>query len=53
MEWFLGHRQDLCGNIASLSREGMESRRLLSLLSRSRLVHVLDRMLDENEFLSP
>jgi hypothetical protein len=53
MEWFLAHRQDLCGNIASLSREGMESRRLLSLLSRGRLTQVLERMLDENEFLSP
>jgi hypothetical protein len=53
MEWFLAHRQDLCGNIASLSREGMESRRLLSLLSRGRLTQVLERMLDDNEFLSP
>ena len=53
MDWFLKHRPDLCGNIASLSREGVESRRLLSLLVRSRLVRVLERMLDETEFLSP
>jgi hypothetical protein len=53
MDWFLTHRPDLCGNIASLSREGIESRRLLSLLVRSRLTKVLEKMLDESEFLSP
>jgi hypothetical protein len=53
MEWFMKHRPDLCGNIASLSREGEQSRRLLSLLGRSRLIRVLERMLDEGEFLSP
>jgi hypothetical protein len=53
MEWFLKNRPDLCGNIASLSREGVESRRLMSLLVRSRLVRVLARLLDETEFLSP
>jgi len=53
MEWFIKHRPDLAGNVASLSREGMQSRRLLSLLTRERLVRVLERMLDENEFLSP
>ena len=53
MQWFIEHRPDLSGNIASLSREGVESRRLLSLLTPDRLVRVLERMLDENEFLSP
>jgi hypothetical protein len=53
MEWFMQNRPDLCGNIHSLSREGVESRRLLSLLARSRLVRVLERMLSEDEFLSP
>ena len=53
MEWFVRHRPDLCGNIASLSRQGVESRRLMSLMVRSRLTRVLERMLDENEFLSP
>ncbi len=32
MEWFMTHRPDLAANIASLSREGMESRRLLSVV---------------------
>jgi len=53
MEWFMQNRPDLCGNIASLSREGMESRRLLSVLARSRLLRVLEPMLSEEEFLSP
>jgi len=53
MEWFIKNRPDLCGNIASLSHEGMESRRLLSVLARGRLLRVLERMLSEDEFLSP
>jgi hypothetical protein len=53
MEWFMKHRPDLCGNVASLSRQGVQSRRLMSVLARSRLVRVLERMLDETEFLSP
>ncbi len=53
MDWFMKHRPDLATNIASLSREGMGDRRLLSVLVRSRLERVLHRLLDENEFLSP
>src|SRR5262249_39060337 len=53
MDWFMKHRPDLAANVASLTREGVESRRLLSVLVRSRLVRVIERMLDENEFLSP
>ena len=53
MEWFMKQRPDLCGNLASLSHEGVESRRLLSVVVRSRLLRVLERMLDESEFLSP
>jgi hypothetical protein len=53
MEWFIKNRPDQCGNSASRSREGMESRRLLSVLARGRLIRVLERMLSEEEFLSP
>jgi hypothetical protein len=52
MDWFIKNRPDLAANIASLSREGMESRRLLSVVPRARLARVLNRMLDETEFLS-
>src|SRR5689334_1821197 len=45
MEWFMRNRPDLCRNVHSLSREGMESRRLLSLVDQTRLLRVLERML--------
>jgi hypothetical protein len=53
MEWFTKHRPDLCGNLASLSRQGVEQRRLLSVVPRARLVRIIERMLSEAEFLSP
>jgi Mannosylglycerate hydrolase MGH1-like glycoside hydrolase domain len=53
MDWFTTHRPDLCGNLASLSREGVGQRRLLSVVPRARLVRVIERMLSEAEFLSP
>ena len=53
MNWFLNNRPDLCGNLASLVQGGVEKRRLLSVLVKGRLVRVLQRMLDETEFLSP
>jgi hypothetical protein len=52
MEWFLEHRPDLCGNLASMTRPGQGERRLLSLVGRDRLRRLLARMLDEAEFLS-
>jgi hypothetical protein len=53
MSWFVKHRPDLCGNIASITRHGAEERLLLSMVHQSRLRRVLERMLDENEFLAP
>jgi hypothetical protein len=53
MMWFIRHRPDLCGNIASITRPGQEERTLLSLVHPSQLERVLRIMLDENEFLSP
>jgi hypothetical protein len=53
MNWFIKHRPDLCGNIASITRHGMEERTLLSMVHPSRLRRILGTMLDENEFLSP
>ncbi len=52
MEWFIEHRPDLAGNLASLTREGVADRRLLALVGRDRLRALLRRMLDPNEFLS-
>jgi Glycosyl hydrolase family 63 C-terminal domain len=53
MQWFIKHRADLCLNIASITRTGQEERTLLSMVHPSRLQRVLQKMLDENEFLSP
>ena len=53
MNWFKDHRPDLAGNIASLTRQGMAERRLLAVMHKPKLLRVLARMLDENEFLSP
>ncbi|MBL8179729.1 MAG: glucosidase, partial [Bryobacterales bacterium] len=51
MEWFLANRPDLCGNIASMVREGKGERRLLSIVPWRRLERVLRTMFDESEFL--
>jgi hypothetical protein len=53
VKWFLSNRPELGEGIASIHDKGSGQRRLLSLLDRRRLVRVLSRMLDEDEFLSP
>ncbi|HVV49692.1 MAG TPA: glucosidase [Polyangia bacterium] len=52
MRWFLDNRKDLAGRVA-LGVGGGGRRMLLAIPSRERLVRVLRRMLDEDEFLSP
>jgi hypothetical protein len=52
-EWFLAHRSNLCVKVSPLHMEGLEERRLLSLLSKEKLQRILEKMLDEKEFLSP
>ena len=54
MDWFIDNRGDVAErNIASMKRRGKDDRLLLSLVSKERLVKILERMLDEMEFLSP
>jgi hypothetical protein len=53
LEWFLQHRPDLTGNVASVRTPGVGERRLLSIVNVDRLRRVLSVMLDEQEFLSP
>jgi hypothetical protein len=53
MNWFIRHRPDLCGNVASITRHGIEERLLLSMVHPNRLRRVLQVMFDEHEFLSP
>lgn len=51
MRWFLRNRPDLARQI--VQGRGEHPHRLLALAPRERLVRVLGRMLDEDEFLSP
>ncbi len=53
MNWFLDNRPGLSGNMESGLTHGAEKRRLMAILTRERLERVLERMLDEAEFLSP
>ena len=52
MERFLGHHPDLLDVVAPLDRDGVNGRRLLSLLDERKLRRVLARLLDPEEFLS-
>jgi hypothetical protein len=53
MQWFIDHRTDLTDTLAPITECGIEQRRILSLVNRPRLERILQRMLDEAEFLSP
>ncbi len=53
LQWFLDYRPDLAGLVSRWHEPGHGDRRLLSLLRRHRLRRVLERVLDEGEFLSP
>jgi len=55
MEWFLANRKDLFHQISWLetNADGGHSHRLLAIPSKDKLLRVLSRLLDENEFLSP
>jgi hypothetical protein len=53
MNWFLEHRKDLARFISYMEGGEHPGRRLLAVPSREKLLRVLQRMLDEKEFLSP
>jgi len=53
LDWFIENRQDLTGNVASMSAPGEGERRLLSIVNPHQLRRILQVMLDESEFLSP
>ncbi|HAA33522.1 MAG TPA: glucosidase [Cyanobacteria bacterium UBA8553] len=61
MEWFIKNRPDLRQNVACMERQGIGARRLLAICykppqgseEQNKLRHLLNKMLDENEFLSP
>jgi Mannosylglycerate hydrolase MGH1-like glycoside hydrolase domain/Glycosyl hydrolase family 63 C-terminal domain len=51
-DWFLHNRHDLCHEIACMREHGVNDRHILSIINKERLIRILDKMLDENEFLS-
>jgi len=52
LEWFLEHRPHLASLVSHWQSPGRGERRLLSLLRGHRMKRLLQRMLDESEFLS-
>ena len=52
VEWFIRNRPDLRDNVACMEKHGVGARRLLAIAYREKLRRILEKMLDENEFLS-
>ena len=52
LRWFLANRPDLARLVASWEDPGVGERRLLSMVHGHRMKSLLQRMLDESEFLS-
>ena len=53
MQWFIDNRPELREHVEMLEHPTGGRRRLLSIVTRDKLPHVLRYMLDETEFLSP
>ncbi|MDE2028232.1 MAG: glucosidase, partial [Candidatus Omnitrophica bacterium] len=53
VEWFMKYRTDLTGNVTCMETAGQQGLRLLSIVDRDKLKRILQRVLDEKEFLSP
>jgi hypothetical protein len=53
MDWFIRNRPELKNKVACMETPGMGARRLLAIVYGSKLKRVLQRLLDEKEFLSP
>jgi hypothetical protein len=53
LRWFLTHHPEYAGVIATDEEGRHRGKRLLSIVNAERLKRILQRMLDESEFLSP
>lgn len=53
MEWYLEHRPKLARLVSRPNQPGVDNRRLVAIARAFRMKRVLERMLDESEFLSP
>ncbi|MDF5719838.1 MAG: glucosidase [Rhizonema sp. PD37] len=52
-DWFIHNRHDLTAGIACMQKMGVGERRLLAIAHEDKLRRLLEKMLDEAEFLSP
>lgn len=52
MDWILKNKKELANLVSHWEVEGQGQKHLMSILRKTRLKRVLNRMLDENEFLS-
>lgn len=52
MEWILRNKKELANLVSHWEKEGEGKKHLMSILRKTRLTKVLNRMLDEKEFLS-
>lgn len=52
-EWFVKNRPEMLHNIADLNKRGIEERILLAFANSTKLTRVLEKVLDESQFLSP
>ncbi|ACU08495.1 hypothetical protein FIC_02053 [Flavobacteriaceae bacterium 3519-10] len=53
MEWILKNKPELANLVSHWEVEGKGGKHMMSVLRKTRLRRILERMLDENEFLSP
>ncbi len=53
VRWFQRNRPDLLKNVAHINHGAIDDRRLMAFVDKERLVRILQRVLDESEFLSP
>ena len=53
LAWFIEHRPDLKKNVACMQTPGVGERRLLAIVYQEKLERILEKMLDESEFLGP
>jgi hypothetical protein len=51
--WFIENRPELLHNIADLEKYGAENRVLLAFANKTKLARLMEKVLDEEQFLSP
>lgn len=52
VEWFMTHKPELTQNVTFMECSGDEKRRLLSIVNKEQLGRIMEKLFDEDEFLS-